>query len=865
MKSSTHWFILFCLLVFGVSKASAASSMAQADSLVEVAMMLEKKQQKAQLLVEACQLYSTKHLGKAVHYGKLGLAVALELEDIEEMIKAYLTLGKAYQKHFDYENSLHHYLQAIELAERTGDVASQAEGFLEIARASKDQGRYSKALDNCFKSLRLYEFLKDNKGVADATNVIGIIQKNQGRYKEAMGTFEHVLKLRKELADVKGMAGVSNNIGLVRQHMGESQEALDFYFQAIALNKSIGNKRWVSYNYNNIGNSYMSLNDLDKSLEYYQKSLEIKEEIKDERGICSSYLNIGQVYFLQGKNEVAIPFLREGLRMAVEQKNFHFITTGHDYLQRVYETLGDYKTAFTSLAALHRIEDSLHLAEEDLRLTEMESIYNQDKREQEIQLLKKDRQVQEAEIRQKDYLNFFLMISLGLILLTTAIYYNNNRLKTIANNRLAEQNDAIRAQQEKIQAQQDDILSKNEMLHQKNAALEEANKEAERASKAKAAFLSTMSHEIRTPLNAIIGMTHMLMDGQTPKDQLEQLRITNFSAKTLLSLVNDILDFSKIDAGKIIFESISFHLRNLLLEINESLKINADGKRLPLVLEIEKEVPDFVLGDPVRLTQILTNLIGNAIKFTETGEVRLVVAVVNKGGQDMELSFTVKDTGIGIPKEKHETIFKRFQQADSGTTRNYGGTGLGLAITKQLVELQQGRIEVESAVGKGSKFTVFLGFGRSQDTEPDKEQQLKNQSKLQGYKVLLVEDNLINQKVACNFLRKWEMYYEVANNGQEALKLVSDNEYDLILMDIQMPIMDGFEATRRIRKMTDARKRAIPIVALTASAPLEVREKIFAAGVSEYVIKPFNPSELFGKLEKCILGAEDTVLSRPIS
>ncbi|MTI87667.1 MAG: response regulator [Balneolaceae bacterium] len=384
--------------------------------------------------------------------------------------------------------------------------------------------------------------------------------------------------------------------------------------------------------------------------------------------------------------------------------------------------------------------------------------------------------------------------------------------------------------------------------------LEVASRELEKSTRAKSDFLATMSHEIRTPMNAILGMTHLLKEDEPRKDQIEPINILDFSGKTLLSLIDDILDFSKIEAGKIEFEHIDFELDKLINVILESFRVTAENKGINLKVTVDEGVPNALVGDPARLTQILNNLLSNALKFTEEGEVELAIKVSDRVDKELHMQFIVSDTGIGIEEERKETIFESFTQASQNTKRLFGGTGLGLTICKQLVELQNGSITLESEEGVGSTFYVDLTFEKGTDTADANinMDSSVNGRGLKGLRVLLAEDNLVNQKVMNRFLERWDVEMKVVANGQEAVVAAKENVYDVVLMDLQMPTMDGYEATGEIRRLDDPNKRKVPIIALTAAALKEVKERVYASGMNDFVTKPFNPAELESKLLKYI-------------
>ncbi|WP_437920893.1 response regulator [Sphingobacterium sp. LRF_L2] len=401
-----------------------------------------------------------------------------------------------------------------------------------------------------------------------------------------------------------------------------------------------------------------------------------------------------------------------------------------------------------------------------------------------------------------------------------------------------------------------------EEIKQKNIALEESRKqlilakeEAEEARKSKESFLANMSHEIRTPINGIVGIIHMLRSSELNDEQKDWINRLDTASNSLLLIINDILDISKIDSGMMKIEIESFSIRKKLADIKNIFKVKALDKQLDFDVDIDPLLPEYIKSDPLRIQQIINNFISNSLKFTESGNITLKVAVLEKTLHAVTAQFTVIDTGIGIKPEAIEKIFLAFEQGDDGITKKFGGTGLGLAIVKRLADLLNGKVEAKSTYGDGSAFSFQATFEQTEELPPEEKIDKKVFSTLEKFDnltILIAEDNDLNSFMLAHMLESWGCHVDIVKNGRQAVENVNQQDYDLIMMDTHMPIMSGFEAIKEIKKHANPKKAYIPIITISASVLEHEQAAAYEAGADSVIGKPFDPVDLHQKISKLI-------------
>ena len=676
---------------------------------------------------------------------------------------------------------------------------------------------------------------------------LGFVYRNIKKYDLGIEYFNKTLEKLKDTRIGHLKIAALRELGNLYLYKNEYNRSLKYHLEAIEIAEKNQDSALLGYSFNDIAQVYIATEDFDKALSYFFKALEIDKTKRNKWGICIKLYNIGNIYFRRKQLDSAWIMTQKAFTMAEELGGINEMAGLYELLSKIHYEKGEYAKAYEKLTLMTQYKDSLINKETAEKIAELRTEFETENKEKEITLLKKQKEINRL-------FNLSLIISAALLLILFFVYYNRNRLKKKSVQLLKKQNKEIKDQRNELIAKNEQINQQKEELTAQAEKLQEANEEIYRNSKLKELFFASTSHEIRTPLNVISGFANLLSKTRLDQKQQSYSQAILTSAKNLLVVVNDVLDYSKMEAGKLKLETIPFDIYKLIILFFNSIKIKADEKGIIMEKKMDEKIPPWIEGDPVRLNQILTNLCSNAIKFTgEQGKTGLKINLSQETEKLVWIRFEVWDTGIGIPEDKLSSIFEIYQQAEEHTTRKYGGTGLGLSIVKKLTEAQGGKIWVESSPAKGSRFFVEIPYLKTKKEKlvPDEIKE-EAQGKLDGHSILLVDDNNLNLTLAVDTIREFNKNIRVhtAENGKEAIFMISKNNYDVIIMDVQMPEMDGIEATRKIRTELKKSINAFPVLGMSAYTNPEEKEKCMEAGMNDYLTKPFIPDELFEKIIK---------------
>lgn len=684
--------------------------------------------------------------------------------------------------------------------------------FIELANFHKKNNNYRSSQDYIQKAIEFAEEKKDYQAQADAYSFLGNVYFELKKYSDAIQTYNKSISLYNSQEPSSNQAYTYYNLGLCYIERKEYSKA-EFYFkEAEKIYETIDIPEAKEMINLQKGKVYHAKGESQLALSILSTVIVNPDEEDHFKTKAEALYQIGLIEAENNRYNLALNYLNKALDLSSKNKNLELKANVARTLSEVYEKMIDVDNSFKYMKQHLRIRDSIQDLNSKRIGTEDFLSFKEAERLKSIDQM--DRENKEQQ-RANKFSKLISILSIALIsilsLLSLSLYKNN----------------IIRSQS-------------NKLLQDKNSELQLAKDKAEKASKARAEFLSTVSHELRTPLNAINGITHLLIEENPKKSQLQYLTSLKFSGDYLLTFINDILEINRVESENIEIESINVNVKQLLSDLYNSFKDLASKNNNDFELELDDNIPDNLIGDPTKLSQIFINLINNALKFTKNGKVNVSAKMLKNENDISSIRFEISDTGIGIPLEKQQTIFESFSQGSVEINRKYGGTGLGLAIVKRLVNLLGGEIKLTSAEGIGSTFSFDVDFELGQQTFIEVKKQY-DESVFAAKKVLVVEDNKINQMITKKMLENKEIACELIDNGEDAIEMIRNNGYDLVLMDVHLPGINGTIATERIREFN----KKLPIIALTAISLNENREMLLSFGMNDVVTKPFNPDNFY--------------------
>jgi len=653
------------------------------------------------------------------------------------------------------------------------------------------------------------------------------------------------------MQDLNGAADLATDLGNIDFILDDYESALVYYNTSRDIYNQGNDKEKLAMNLWDIAKVHTAHGNLKQATQTNKDALELWKSIGSKIGIADSYLRIANNYIARNNKKSA----QENLAMSADVIKSEVNTYGSYKIFKglaiAFEKMGDFKNAFQYHVYFDKSKDVAFNKDKSEAMYELSTRYNS-----QFAAAEKEQKIEKLEMSNANSskLKKFLLavIGLGIMLLFNLI--SSNRRKKKDNSILSAQNEEIEKQKARIDKQNDLLEVKNDSLNSLNGKLvgEMAERESiEKSSFARDRFLATMSHEMRTPLNTIVGISHLLMDNNPREEQREQIRNLQFSANSMTVFVNDVLDFSKIEAGKLTLDNREFTPKPLFENLKRQFENPIRDKGLKFSFSYDERIPAMLDGDSARINQIFNNILNQAMENTETGMINMQVVLEDLNTKNVKIRVNVKDTGQGLDKELLAKMFQDINP-EADIFEGYQRNSIGLNMAKRLVELQNGKVDIRSNLGEGTLYSVLMPFKVNQRAKTETIVVPEEVNALEGMNILIVEDNKINQLVVAKMLNDKGINTVTANNGAEALQEVKMHHFDLILMDIQMPIMDGYKATSEIRALDDNSKSDVPIIALTASAFLSELEKAKLFGMNEHVGKPFSPEELMEKINACM-------------
>lgn len=804
-------------------------------------------------------------LDTVLNYSEELSKIAESANDIEAEAFAKFYIAEYYFHVDNFETANEYYKQALLLYQSLENTVQVMQIYHNLGLTNQYINNYDEALSFYQKSIEIAESIGNDEKSAISYHDIGTLYNDLEKYSLSLYYYEKALDIYIKSNNEERIAAIYQNIGVLQYNWGDFQQSLDYYKQSLHIYEKLQDKQSIAISLSNIGLIYEEGKDFSKALDYYQKALIIFEEIGYKPTLVYIFYNLGSLYRNLGDYSKAITYFEKGLNLSMETSMKAYISYNYEALSGVYEEMGKYAYALKNYKEFALIKDSLFNEEKHKQISELEAKFQTKQREKEIEFLKLDQELKNAKLKKKENQNLLLIFSSLFALLTAFVLFLFARYQKSLSIKLQteieerkkteQQLNQIKTElEERIKDRTAGIVETNKRLlfeieqHKKTMhSLNIAKIKAEEADKLKTDFLANMSHEVRTPMNTITGFAQMLAyDNINKQKRLEYISLVQEGCNSLTNLIDDIVDFATIETGQVKIEKKEFNPHPILEFLHDHFTneiVKRDKKGIVLAYANENTENDLTIyTDPSRLKQILLILLDNALKFTEKGYVEFGFIHPNNN----EIQFYVRDTGIGIEEKHFDLIFERFRQVDEGTTKKYSGAGIGLSVAKNIIQLLDGNISLESTLGRGTRFFFNLPFNTEGTTELKMVQ--ASQFNWENKVILVAEDKKVNFEVIQETLSVTNVKLLWAKDGEEALYIIESNErnIDLVLMDIQMPVMDGYECTKRIKELTPE----IPVIAQTAYALPQDNYKCIDAGCDDYISKPISLDQFLTKLDK---------------
>lgn len=805
MARAKHLLILLIVMLLPCTGWTKLQGRAHVDSLLKALANLSGNNDTIRFRVLDDISYSLRKIEPAsgTRFADEAYRLAEKMNWQRGIARANTLLAINHQYVSDPSAAITYGLRAMRIYSDLGDEHGIATAQTTLANAFADIENFSKGLEYHTSALRKFEKSGDRFMVATTLGNIGNIYQVLNDYPQALVNDMNALKIFRELGDSSGIARNLGNIGNIYTLLRDYNAALSFNFNALEMYKQLGEQTGVALTLGNIGEIYLQI---------------VKDAEGQKGGESVAPVN------RQASLRMAISHLERGMHACEEVGVIAGVLEFRANLAEAYKLAGDYKTALALSREYDAMHDSTYSRQTILKIAGIETQHEKERKQKQLEM-------QALQLVASRHTQRYYLAGLSLAVVVAGSVFLRIRSARRTRQLLEEKNRVIAAEREEA---------------------ERLKLRAERSERFKHRFLANMSHEIRTPMYAVSGMTDLLLEKSPRADQMHYLKVISRSSEILLHIIDDILDVSRIEAGKLEIRAVDFSIADVIRQVKETLAFRAEEKGLLLTASLDEAVPAILVGDPFRLNQVLINLGGNAIKFTSSGCVDIAVQVIARSENEVSLSFKVSDTGIGIPADKIDKLFTDFSQVQSSDTRMYGGTGLGLSISRRLVELQGGSVYVESLEGKGSVFSFTLSYATGSEQRLTQQRQKAQDTggyRLDNLEILLADDNDYNRLVVSETLRAYAgITPDEVTTGRQALMAVTRKRYDVILMDIRMPEMDGVEATRLIRTTLPSPASTIPVIAMTASLMADDAERCRAAGMDQFLSKPFRPWHLLAAI-----------------